>query len=81
MTWKTSAKMCGMKGRVSGDGKAAKNKRVPIACYVSSDEEIEHGKTRIKKLVTIPVLRKSGKFQNLKKRLNSKLSVNLFKRS
>ena len=65
---------------VVGDDKRTKIKRVLVAWFMSSDEEMEYANTRRKMFVTRPISWESSKFLNLKKQLDSKVFVNSSKR-
>ena len=64
-----------------GDDEKTKIKRVLVACFMPSDEEIEDASTRRKMFVTMPISWESSKFRNLKKQLESKAFVISSKRS
>ena len=66
---------------VVGDDERTKIKRVLVARFISSDEEMEDANTRRKMFVTRPISWESSKFRNLKKQLDSKAFVNSSKRS
>ena len=66
---------------VFGDDERAKIKRILVARFMSSDEEMEDANTRRKMFVTRPIFGGSSKFRNLKKQLDSKAFVNSSKRS
>ena len=66
---------------VFGDDERAKSKRILVARFMSSDEEMEDANTRRKMFVTRPIFGESSKFRNLKKQLDSKAFVNSSKRS
>ena len=66
---------------VVGDDERTKIKRVLVARFISSDEEMEDANTRRKMFVTRPIFWESSKFRNLKKQLDSKAFVNSSKRS
>ena len=66
---------------VVGDDKRTKIKRVLVARFMSSDEEIKDANTRRKRFVTRPISWESSKFRSLKKQLDSKAFVNSSKRS
>ena len=66
---------------VVGDDERTKIKRVLVAHFMSSDEQMEDANTRGKRFVTSPISWESSKFRNLKKQLDSKAFVNSSKRS
>ena len=73
--------MRALKHMVVGDDERTKIKRVLVARFISSDEEMEDANTRRKMFVTRPISWESSKFRNLKKQLDSKAFVNSSKRS
>ena len=66
---------------VVGDDERTKIKRVLVARFMSSDEEMNNGNLRRKRFVTRPISWESSKFRSLKKQLDSKAFVNSSKRS
>ena len=66
---------------VVGDDERTKIKRVLVARFMSSDEEMKDANTRRKRFVTRPISWESSKFRNLKKQLDSKAFVNSSNRS
>ena len=73
--------MCALKHMVVGKDERTKIKRVLVARFMSSDEEMEDANTRRKRFVTRPISWKGSKFRILKKKLDFKAFVNSSKRS
>ena len=69
------------KHMVVGDDERTKIKRVLVASFMYSDEEMEDTNTRRKRFVTRPISWESSKFRNLKKQIDFKAFVNSSKRS
>ena len=57
---------------VVGDDERTKIKRVLVASFMYSDEEMEDTNTRRKRFVTRPISWESSKFRNLKKQIDFK---------
>ena len=66
---------------VIGNDESTKIKRVLVARFMSSDEEMEDANTRRKMFLTRPISWESSKFRNFKKQVDSKAFVNSSKRS
>ena len=66
---------------VIGNDERTKIKRVLVARFMSSDEEMEDANTRRKMFLTGPISWESSKFRNFKEQLDSKAFVNSSKRS